>query len=105
MILDVSDTDIRNIMRNLRRTEKYLASRMNEVQYAWEHRWAEHNILPHYFGRYCTGSIDTFPVYVQRPKNYWWQSKLYNGKYGSTSSFSPFSPFPQFPYFPQFHVV
>ena len=82
LILDVHHSDRRRIMRDLHRTEEYLSSRMNEVRYAWEHRHDIHNALPHYFGRYCTGSVDTFPVYVSRPKDYWWQKKLYNGKYG-----------------------
>ena len=74
-------------MARLHRTENYLASRVNEVALAWSVRFEDHNALPHYFGRYCTGSVDTFPVYVQRPRDSWLQKKLYNGKYSMPYSF------------------
>ena len=56
---------------------------MDEVPTAWNARQGEHNRLPHLFSSHVTGSVDTFPVYVSRPKNAWWQKKLYNGKYGA----------------------
>jgi hypothetical protein len=33
------------------------------------------------FGPGARGSVDSAPIYVQRPKEYRWQSALYNGKY------------------------
>ena len=71
------------IIWRMRQTEKYLADAMNEVQPVWDNRGGDHNSLPHLFSSDVTGSIDTFPVYVARPKNSWWQKKLYNGKYGN----------------------
>jgi hypothetical protein len=69
------------IMR-VRRTEHYLANRMNGVAIAWGMRHQHRNHLPHYFHKKVTASLDTFPVYVNRPRDGWLQKKLYNGKYG-----------------------
>jgi hypothetical protein len=87
LILDTRSQKERVILTRMRQTEAYLASRMDEVDTAWAARNGDHNRLPHMFDEHVTGSLDTFPVYVSRPKDSWWQTKLYNGKYGTCHAF------------------
>jgi hypothetical protein len=61
--------------------EKHLSSTMEELMQSWDDRLLPANRLPHLFDAHVTGSIDTFPVRVARPRNNEWQSNLYNGKY------------------------
>lgn len=59
----------------------HLAGVIDEMQEAWDQRHDEGNRLPHVFDNKVTGSIDTFPIYINRPPNCV-QRKYYNGKYG-----------------------
>lgn len=70
-------------MRKLRRTEVFLSSRMTDVDDAWAARFDPALALPHLFGPHVTGCIDTFPIYVSRPKDAAQQRALYAGKYGA----------------------
>jgi hypothetical protein len=58
----------------------HLAACIDEMQEAWDARF-DNNRLPHVFNDRVTGSIDTFPIYIQRPPNAL-QRQYYNGKYG-----------------------
>jgi hypothetical protein len=60
--------------------ERYLSSVIEELREAWDNRLGERNRLPHAFGPHVTGSIDTFPINVNRPKDALHQRLLYNGK-------------------------
>jgi len=82
LIFDTKAVMRKNIVARMRRTEEYLAHAMTEVKSAYSERHGDHNILPHMFDRNVTASVDTFPVYCSRPKDAWWQRKMYNGKYG-----------------------
>jgi hypothetical protein len=59
----------------------YLASVIDELSSTWNARAFACNRLPQPFDVGVVGCIDTFPIYVSRPRNAAWQSHLYNGKY------------------------
>lgn len=59
----------------------YLSGVIDELR--WESRLDEANRLPYIFGPEVTSCIDTFPIYVQRPRDAVQQRMLYNRKYGS----------------------
>jgi len=82
LVFDTRSQKERVILARMRRTEEYLASVMDDVAVVWNARHGLHNRLPHMFDEHVTGSVDTFPVYVSRAKDNWWQKKMYNGKYG-----------------------
>lgn len=84
LIFDTLSTKHLRIIARMRRTEEYLAVAMDEVKGAWDARHGPHNELPHLFPRKVTGCLDTFPVFISRPKNSWWQTAMYNGKYGTS---------------------
>jgi hypothetical protein len=69
------------LLTRLRIYEQHLAREMDELQSGWDARYDDENKLPHIFPASVTGSIDTFPIVVQRPADSIWQRKLYNGKY------------------------
>lgn len=56
---------------------------INELDEAWEKRHEIGNSLPHVFGRSIVGSIDTFPILINRPSKNNLQRLFYNGKYAS----------------------
>jgi hypothetical protein len=63
---------------------QYLASRMLSVlDYCWDRRKQFPNPVVNIFGDDCFGCVDTFPIYVRRPKKRAWRRALYNGKYKS----------------------
>jgi hypothetical protein len=57
----------RNYLSRLHRHAQYLAEMIDEMSPAWEHRLDASNQLPHQFDAMVTGSIDTFPIYIQTP--------------------------------------
>jgi hypothetical protein len=57
----------RNYLSRLHRHAQYLAEVIDEMRPAWEHRLDADNQLPHQFDAMVTGSIDTFPIYIQTP--------------------------------------
>ena len=59
----------------------YLASVVNELAEPVQRRRESHNRIPRVFSRHVVGSIDTFPLRVQRRKGYMRQRILYQGKY------------------------
>jgi hypothetical protein len=61
--------------------QRYLASVVNELDEAWDRRKEPGNELPHVFGRSVTGSIDSFPIIINRPEEGNLQRFFYNGKY------------------------
>jgi hypothetical protein len=65
----------------LKKWESHLASVINELDPVFDQRFLPHNHLPHVFSRNVTGSIDSFPICVVRPKSPAWQRQFYNGKY------------------------
>jgi hypothetical protein len=54
---------------------------MNDMNDVWNRRHDMINRIPHLFQNMLSGSIDTFPVVVQRPTDKKTSSYLYNGKY------------------------
>jgi hypothetical protein len=70
----------RNFLWRMYGWAKHLAQSIDEMQVAWDARF-NNNRLPHIFNDMVTGSIDTFPIYIQRPPNAL-QRQYYNGKYG-----------------------
>ena len=76
-----TEQDRRNKKRLLNQQTKYLAETMNEVNQRFPQRFSDANKIPHIFPPLVAASVDTFPVYVNRPKSSIWQKKLYNGKY------------------------
>lgn len=81
--------DSRNMRATLKATAAALAPRMDDVAAASSARFATSNRLPHYFDSAVTGVVDTFPVYIRRPKDNFWQGMLYSGKH-SNITFSAF---------------
>jgi len=65
--------------RDVIRWENYLATVIEELQDAWNNRVSPENALPYIFPINVTGSIDTFPIYIRRPKHSGFQSAMYNG--------------------------
>jgi hypothetical protein len=59
-----------------------LAQVIDELTEAWEDRKHPSNQLPHVFERSVTGSIDSFPIIINRPQGGNMQRLFYNGKYG-----------------------
>ena len=59
----------------------YLAQVINELDEAWDRRLEMDNALPHVFSRKVTGSIDSFPIIINRPLKGNVQRHFYNGKY------------------------
>jgi hypothetical protein len=70
----------RFFMHRLHKWEKHLASVINELGEAWSNRFQPQNALPHVFDSKVTGSIDSFPIEINRPPNNV-QRLFYNGKY------------------------
>jgi hypothetical protein len=66
-------------LSRLRKTETYLANRLNSIP-KWDVRLEADNRLPHVFPAVCTGIVDTLPIYINRPSGDW-QSATYNGKF------------------------
>ena len=60
---------------------EYLASVVNELAEPLRRRHESHNRIPRLFSRNVIGSVDTFPLRVQRRKGYMRQRVLYAGKY------------------------
>jgi hypothetical protein len=54
---------------------------MKDVDKAWAERFSPENSLPHLFGPNVTGSIDTFPVVIRRPRRRIMSRLVYAGKY------------------------
>jgi hypothetical protein len=70
----------RTQLHKLHTWEEHLAGVIDEMQPAWDARFDTDNRLPHVFDEKVTGSIDTFPIIIQRPSD-GTQSQYYNGKY------------------------
>jgi len=68
-------------LSRMRKVEEALAKQM-EFVLEWDIRLDTINRLPHVFPATCTGNIDTFPVYIERPKAEM-QGATYSGKYKS----------------------
>ena len=73
-------TNGRDLLWRMSRWAEHLAGCIDEMQEAWDARF-DRNSLPHVFTDRVTGSIDTFPIYINRPPNAL-QRQYYNGKYG-----------------------
>jgi hypothetical protein len=54
---------------------------IDELGEAWDRRKDPENQLPHVFGRQVVGSVDSFPIIINRPKKGNLQRFFYNGKY------------------------
>jgi hypothetical protein len=78
--LSGSAANYRKQLDRLHIWEKFLAGVIDEMQTAWDDRFAAENRLPHVFDSLVTGSVDSFPIYIQRPSD-GTQSQYYNGKY------------------------
>ena len=61
--------------------QRYLSSVIDELDEAWDRRKEASNALPHVFARSVSGSIDTFPIVINRPSTGNLQRLFYNGKY------------------------
>ena len=61
---------------------EHLAENMIEITDAWNARHRPENVLPHLFGMNVTGCLDTFPIYIFKPKDSAWARALFQGKYG-----------------------
>ena len=71
-----------SIQRRLRARVTHPASMMVHVlDDTWMSRDKQENPCSTFFGAGCIGSVDTFPVFMQRPSNYIEQRTLYSGKY------------------------
>jgi hypothetical protein len=65
----------------LRETEEYLVSRMKLIfNNSFPVRKESQNNLSHVFPSSVSGCVDTFPIFIRRPRGRW-QSACYNGKY------------------------
>ena len=76
------------ILYDVQRWSAWLARAINnkEVLTAWRQRFAPRNALPipdALFGGQVTGHLDTFPIYLCKPKDAVMQRYTYNGKYGA----------------------
>lgn len=70
----------RKLVGKIHGWEQYLASAVSELDTVWASRNDASNALPHVFDEKVTGSIDTFPIEINRPPNDV-QRLFYNGKY------------------------
>lgn len=74
------------LVYDIQRWSAWLAARMRnaEVLHAWDARLQPLNSLPVpaalFTGR-VIGSVDTFPIYLSKPKHKGWQTATYSGKY------------------------
>jgi hypothetical protein len=59
----------------------HLYLHVNELTSAWQNRWCQANTIPTTFHDRVTGSLDTFPIYINRPSV--GQRLYYNGNYRS----------------------
>jgi len=76
------------ILYDVQRWSEWLARRINnaEVLKGWRTRFAPRNRLPvpeALFGGQVTGHLDTFPIYLCKPKDTAMQRYTYSGKYGA----------------------
>lgn len=71
--------DFRHKLAAIHMYEKHLASVIDELAHLWDARFDPSNRLPHVFDNMVTGSVDTFPIVILRPKV--GQRNYYNGKY------------------------
>lgn len=70
----------RHSMRRIKRSVRYLAKAMTDVAETAEQRFLPSNHLPHVFHRKVTGSVDSFPIKILRPKLSRLRKICYNGK-------------------------
>jgi len=70
----------RKLAGKIHRWEQHLATVVCELEPIWAARNDASNALPHVFDDQVTGSIDTFPIEINRPPNDV-QRLFYNGKY------------------------
>jgi hypothetical protein len=80
LYLSNSAVNFRGQLDMLHKWEKYLASVIDEMQHEWDARFDVRNRLPHVFDSRVTGSVDSFPIEIQRPSD-GTQAQYYNGKY------------------------
>jgi len=76
------------ILYDVQRWSEWLARRINnaEVLKGWRTRFAPRNRVPvpdALFGGQVTGHLDTFPIYLCKPKSAAMQRYTYSGKYGA----------------------
>jgi hypothetical protein len=76
------ETNHSNIRKMLGRRIAALYRRLMPVlRESWSRRHEQVNPCSDYFDGDILGSIDTFPIYVNRPVNSFWQTCFYQGKY------------------------
>jgi len=80
LYISAATVGFRKQLHLLHTWEKHLASVIDEMQHEWDARFDASNTLPHVFDSKVTGSIDTFPIEIQRPSD-GSQAQYYNGKY------------------------
>jgi hypothetical protein len=71
----------RDHVHRIQRWSAWLAGQVDELQRAWDARFDPANELPHVFHRLVTGSIDSFPIIINRPSAPGVQRRFYSGKY------------------------
>ncbi len=74
-------TSVSHVMKRVKERLAYLAGVMTDVAEAWDERTDPSNQLPHLFPGCVTYCLDTFPVYIQRPRDSKLQRLVYNGKF------------------------
>jgi hypothetical protein len=67
----------RNMQWKIKLYMNHLYSVVNELDGAWQNRWNQANIIPTTFHDRVTGCLDSFPIYINRPKA--GQRLYYNG--------------------------
>ena len=76
-----SGTHRTTILRLFDRLEHYLASCMTDIQQAFLQRRDPSNHLPHVFSSKVTACVDTFPVFIQKPRRTDQLLRVYQGKF------------------------
>ena len=76
------------LVHDIKRWSAWLAGAINnrEILINWHARFESRNKLPvpdELFGGQVTGCLDTFPIYLCKPKDSVWQKMTYQGKYGA----------------------
>ncbi len=74
------------LVADIKRWSAWLANRVSDAELLanWHARFDARNRLPVpdvLFGGQVTGALDTFPIYLYKPKNSNWQRLTYSGKY------------------------
>jgi hypothetical protein len=68
--------------KTLQRRLSYLSPRISTlVQEKWNRRFNQENPCSTMFGVGCFGSVDSFPIFIRRPKDNDLQAACYSGKY------------------------